>query len=556
LTLVIPCAEVNNDRIPLTNGFLCDYEKRKSVMQLYSAHEHAGHFSSEDRASSYFDFRRCADCKANSLGGEISMKSVKTASAEREVFVEEDLGYHKALKPRQIQMIAIGGAIGTGLFLGAGGRLAQAGPALVFVYALCGFFAFLVLRALGELIMHRPSSGSFVSYAREFYGEKMAFAAGWMYWLNWAMTSVADVTAVALYMNFFKNYVPWLAGIDQWVFALTALLVVLAMNMLSVKVFGELEFWFSLIKVLALAVFLVVGVYFVIFGTPIEGHVTGFSIITDNGGFFPNGILPAFVIIQGVVFAYASIELIGTAAGETEDPRKVMPRAIRAVVLRLVVFYVGSVLLFTLLLPYTAYKAGESPFVTFFGSIGVQGADVIMNLVVLTAVLSSLNAGLYSTGRILHSMAVSGSAPAALAKMNKAGVPYGGIAVTAAVTVLGVALNAVVPAAAFEIALNLSALGIICAWAVIVLCQLKLWHLSRRGELVRPDFRMFGAPYTGILTLVFLFGVLVLMAFDYPVGSWTIASLLIIIPALVIGWYLLRDRIHRLADERVAGASR
>ncbi|AVH43849.1 amino acid permease [Agrobacterium tumefaciens] len=482
------------------------------------------------------------------------MHSGKTASADREVFVEEDLGYHKALKPRQIQMIAIGGAIGTGLFLGAGGRLAQAGPALVFVYALCGFFAFLVLRALGELIMHRPSSGSFVSYAREFYGEKMAFAAGWMYWLNWAMTSVADVTAVALYMNFFKQYVPWLAGIDQWVFAMTALLVVLAMNMLSVKVFGELEFWFSLIKVLALAIFLVVGIYFVIFGTPIEGHVTGFSIITDNGGFFPNGILPAFVIIQGVVFAYASIELIGTAAGETEDPRKVMPRAIRAVVLRLVVFYVGSVLLFALLLPYTAYKAGESPFVTFFGSIGVQGADVIMNLVVLTAVLSSLNAGLYSTGRILHSMAVSGSAPAALAKMNKNGVPYGGIAVTAVVTVLGVALNAVVPASAFEIALNLSALGIICAWAVIVLCQLKLWQLSERGELVRPDFRMFGAPYTGILTLIFLFGVLVLMAFDYPVGSWTIASLLIIIPALVIGWYLLRDRIYRLADER-AGAS-
>lgn len=481
------------------------------------------------------------------------MHSGKTAPAERGVFVEEDLGYHKALKPRQIQMIAIGGAIGTGLFLGAGGRLAQAGPALVFVYALCGFFAFLVLRALGELIMHRPSSGSFVSYAREFYGEKMAFAAGWMYWLNWAMTSVADVTAVALYMNFFKQYVPWLAGIDQWVFAMTALVVVLAMNMLSVKVFGELEFWFSLIKVLALAIFLVVGIYFVIFGTPIEGHVTGFSLITDNGGFFPNGILPAFVIIQGVVFAYASIELIGTAAGETEDPRKVMPRAIRAVVLRLVVFYVGSVLLFTLLLPYTAYKAGESPFVTFFGSIGVEGADVIMNLVVLTAVLSSLNAGLYSTGRILHSMAVSGSAPAALAKMNKNGVPYGGIAVTAVVTVFGVALNAVVPSAAFEIALNLSALGIICAWAVIVLCQLKLWQLSQRGEIVRPDFRMFGAPYTGILTLIFLFGVLVLMAFDYPVGSWTIASLIVIIPALVIGWYLLRDRIYRLADER-AGA--
>ncbi|TCV71977.1 amino acid permease [Neorhizobium sp. S3-V5DH] len=485
----------------------------------------------------------------------MSTEAIKAAAVDREVFIEEDSGYHKALKPRQIQMIAIGGAIGTGLFLGAGGRLAQAGPALILVYALCGFFAFLVLRALGELIMHRPSSGSFVSYAREFYGEKTAFVTGWMYWLNWAMTSVADVTAVALYMNFFKHYVPWLGGIDQWVFALVALVIVLAMNLLSVKVFGELEFWFSLIKVLALATFLVVGIYFVVSGTPIDGHPAGFSIISDNGGLFPNGILPAFVIIQGVVFAYASIELIGTTAGETEDPRKVMPGAIRTVVFRLIVFYVGSVLLLSLLLPYTAYKAGESPFVTFFGTIGVEGADIIMNLVVLTAVLSSLNAGLYSTGRILHSMAVSGSAPAALAKMNKAGVPYGGIAVTAVVTVIGVALNAIIPAAAFEIALNLSALGIICAWGVIVLCQLKLWHLSRRGELVRLDFRMFGAPYTGILTLLFLFGVLVLMAFDYPVGTWTIASLALIAPALAIGWYLLRDRINRLAAERTLAPS-
>jgi L-asparagine permease len=477
---------------------------------------------------------------------------IKATPAEREVFTEEDRGYHKALKPRQIQMIAIGGAIGTGLFLGAGGRLAQAGPSLVFVYAVCGFFAFLVLRALGELIMHRPSSGSFVSYAREFYGEKMAFAAGWMYWLNWAMTSIADVTAVALYMNFFKHYVPWLEGIDQWMFAMTALVLVLSMNLLSVKVFGELEFWFSLVKVLSLVIFLAVGIYFVVSGTPIDGHQPGFHLIRESGGFFPNGILPALVIIQGVVFAYASIELIGTTAGETEDPRKIMPGAIRTVVFRLIVFYVGSVLLLTMLLPHTLYSGGESPFVTFFSKIGVQGADIIMNLVVLTAVLSSLNAGLYSTGRILHSMAVSGSAPAALARMNRNGVPYGGIAVTAVVTAIGVGLNAVVPAAAFEIALNLASLGIITAWGVIILCQLKLWHLARKGEISRPDFRMFGAPYTGILTLLFLFGVLVLMAADYPVGSYTIGSLIIIIPALVIGWYCLRERIYRLAAERAA----
>ena len=467
----------------------------------------------------------------------------------------EEQGYRKALKPRQIQMIAIGGAIGTGLFMGAGGRMAEAGPALVVVYAICGFFAFLILRALGELVMHRPSSGSFVSYAREFYGEKMAFAAGWMYWINWAMTSIADVTAAALYMKFFQRYVPWLQGIDQWVFALAALVLVLSMNLLSVKVFGELEFWFAFIKVAALVVFLIVGVYFVVFGTPVEGHATGFSLISDNGGFFPQGVLPAFIIIQGVVFAYASIELVGTTAGETADPQRVIPRAIRTVILRIVVFYIGSVLLLALLLPYTSYRAGESPFVTFFGSIGIQGADVVMNLVVLTAALSSLNAGLYSTGRILRSMAVAGSAPRFAARINRNGVPYGGIAITAAVTLLGVALNAVVPASAFEIVLNLAALGIVSAWVVIILCQLKLWWLAQRGRMERPAFRIPAAPWSGVLTLVFLATVVVLMAFDYPVGSWTVASLLIVVPALVIGWFGCRDRVRRIAAARESGAA-
>lgn len=462
--------------------------------------------------------------------------------AVQKIEIAEDAGYRKALKRRQIQMIAVGGAIGTGLFLGAGGRFALAGPALVFVYALCGFFAFLVMRALGELIMHRPSSGSFVSYAREFYGEKMAFTVGWMYWLNWAMTSVADVTAAALYMNFFQHYVPWLQGIPQWVFALSALLLVLGMNLLSVKVFGELEFWFSLLKVSSLVAFLAVGIYFVVSGTPIDGHTPGLSLITGNGGFFPHGILPALIIVQGVVFAYAAIEVIGTTAGESENVQAVIPGAIRSVVLRLVVFYVGSVLLLAVLLPYTAYSAGESPFVTFFGKLGYNDAAIIMNLVVLTAVLSSLNAGLYSTGRILHALAASGSAPAVLMKMNKAGVPYIGVAVTAVVTMIGVGLNAIVPSSAFEIALNVAALGIISAWGVIILCQLKLWHKARRGEMTRPAFRMMGAPYTGILTLVFLAGVLVLMAFDYPTGTWTMASLIVIVPLLAVGWHLMRHR--------------
>ncbi|MCQ2002186.1 amino acid permease [Arthrobacter zhaoxinii] len=476
--------------------------------------------------------------------------AASAANASGPTFHHEEEGYHKGLKPRQVQMIAIGGAIGTGLFMGAGGRLATAGPSLVISYAVCGFFAFMILRALGELVMHRPSSGSFVSYAREFFGEKAAFVTGWLYWLNWAMTAIVDITAVALYMNFFRKYWPPIADVPQWTWALAALILVLGLNLISVKVFGELEFWFALIKVVALVAFLIVGICFVIFGTPVDGQQVGFSLISDNGGLFPNGLLPAVVVMQGVVFAYASIELIGTAAGETEHPEKIMPKAINTVIVRIAVFYVGTLVLLSLLLPYSSYHAGESPFVTFFGSIGVDGVDAIMNLVVLTAALSSLNAGLYSTGRTMRSMSLAGSAPKFAGRMNKAGVPYGGIALTAAVALLGVVLNAVVPAQAFEIVLNVASLGIISTWGMIVLCQMELARRAKRGELSRPSFRMPGAPVTGWITLAFLLAVLILMAFDSPVGTWTIASLVVIIPALMIGWRLCRDRVLELAAAR------
>ncbi|MEG2578715.1 MAG: amino acid permease, partial [Glutamicibacter sp.] len=429
--------------------------------------------------------------------------------------------------------------------------LAEAGPGIVISYAVCGFFAFLILRALGELVMHRPSTGSFVSYAREFYGEKAAFATGWLYWLNWVMTAIVDITAVALYMGFFGKYVGWISSVPQWLWALLALAVVLAMNLISVKAFGEMEFWFALVKVVALVAFLIIGCYFVIFGTPLAGHEVGFSLLSSNGGLLPNGLLPVLVLMQGVVFSYASIELIGTAAGETENPEKVMPKAINTVIIRIAVFYVGSLVLLSLLLPYTAYSAGESPFVTFFGSIGVQGMDVVMNLVVLTAALSSLNAGLYSTGRIMRSMSLNGSAPKFAGRMNKAGVPYGGIVITAVVAVFGVVLNAVVPAKAFEIVLNFAAIGIIASWGMIVLCQMALVKSAKRGEQQRPGFRMPLAPVSGWVTLGFLALVLVMMAFDNPIGTWTIASLVVIIPLIIGGWYLCRGRINEIAKARL-----
>ncbi|WP_284753245.1 amino acid permease [Arthrobacter sp. efr-133-R2A-120] len=469
------------------------------------------------------------------------------AHASDSLIHAEDTGYHKGLKARQIQMIAIGGAIGTGLFLGSGGRLNVAGPSLVIAYAVCGFFAFLILRALGELVLHRPSSGSFVSYAREFFGEKTAYVVGWFYWINWAMATIVDTTAAALYMNFFGKYVPWIGVVPQWAWALIALVVVLSLNLVSVKVFGELEFWFALIKVAALVAFLLVGTYFVIFGTPVGGQDIGFSLITDHGGMFPNGVLSVILVMQGVLFAYAGIELVGTAAGETANPEKIMPKAINSVVYRIGLFYVGSVLLLVLLLPYTSYEKGVSPFVTFFGHIGIQGVDVIMNLVVLTAALSSLNAGLYSTGRILRSMSMAGSAPKFAQRMNRAGVPYGGIAITAGVSLLGVPLNYLVPAQAFEIVLHVASVGIIVMWASIVMCQIQLKRWADKGWLERPAFRMFGAPYTGYISLLFLVGILVIVFIDSPL---TMVVTIIACVLMVVGWFLCRKQIHEIAAAR------
>jgi L-asparagine permease len=210
----------------------------------------------------------------------------------------EDAGYHKSLRPRQIQMIAMGGAIGTGLSVhGAGGLLAKAGPALIRIYAVSGIFAYPILRALGELVFYRPSTGSFVSCAREFFGEKAAFATGWLYWLNWVVTAIVDVTAVAFYMHFFAKYWPWFADVPQWAYTLIALVVVTALNLVSVKVFREMEFWFALIKVAALVTFLGIGTWMVVFGTPAAGQQVSLELISQNGGLFPNGVIPALIVV-------------------------------------------------------------------------------------------------------------------------------------------------------------------------------------------------------------------------------------------------------------------
>ncbi|HEY4454493.1 MAG TPA: amino acid permease [Pseudonocardiaceae bacterium] len=433
-------------------------------------------------------------------------------------------------------MIAMGGAIGTGLFLGAGSRLHDAGPSLAIVYAVSGVFAILVVRAMGELVMHRPTTGSFVSYSREFYGEKAAFAAGWFYFLTWATSGIADVTAAALYVRFFAPDVP------QWIPALIALGVVLSINLLSVKLFGEIESWFAAIKVAAIAIFMIIAITVLVSRHPLAGTTTGPQLILANGGLFPHSFTAALFILQGVVFAYAGIEMVGVTAGEAAEPRKVIPSAVNAVGWRIAVFYIGSVLLLVMLLPWNDYSANESPFVTFLTKLGVPGAGGIMDIVILTAALSSVNSGLYSTGRILRSLSVNGAAPRFTGKIGRNGVPYAGVLLTAGIYVVGILLDVFVPGRAFDIALDFSALGIIGMWIMIMVANLGLQRRAKQGYVPRPAYRLPGAPFTNYLTVAFLVAVFAL-SWNDPDGRIMVIGSPGVAILMVIGWFAVRKRV-------------
>ncbi|ALC06324.1 L-asparagine permease [Corynebacterium deserti GIMN1.010] len=461
------------------------------------------------------------------------------------VHAAENAGYRKDLKTRHIQMIALGGALGTGLFLGAGGRLNAGGPGLAIVYAVCGLIGYMMLRSLGEMVVHRPTSGSFTSYSREFLGEKAAFFAGWVYFIAWVTVGIAELTAIAVYLQFW----PIFQDVPQWVLVALALSIVVGVNLLGVKLFGEAEFWFAFIKVAAILVFMGIGIFVIISGRDVAGHNPGFGTLHEDG-WFPNGVMPLIVLTQGVVFAYAGIDMIGVAAGETQNPEKEIPRAINTTVFRIIFFYVGSVLLLALLLPASEYKAGESPFVTFLNALGVPGAADIMNLVVLTAALSSVNAGLYATARVLKPLAHTGSAPKFLGVMSKHGVPMGGVWLTTALLILGVILNYVVPSQAFEIVLNFGAIAILAMWTMIVVAHLGYLKAAKEGKVTRHSYRAPLGAAGDWIVIIFLVGVVVLMAFDHPVGTYTlIAAVVVGVPGFIAGWYATRaSRAKALAN--------
>lgn len=466
-----------------------------------------------------------------------------------------DVGYRRTMSNLQIQMIAIGGAVGVGLFLGLGERLNAAGPALVLSYLVVSAVVYLLMRALGEMVMYRPTTGAFVSYAREFVGARFAHLTGWIYVTLGALAGVTEIAAIAVYVRY------WFPATPGWVSSILALCLIVGSNLMSARVFGFIETTASSIKVAAILLFLVAGLLVVLFGDVLGGATEAtVTNLWSAGGFFPHGVWPAVLVMQGVVFSYSAIEIAGISAGEAKDPRKAMPRAIRSIVVRIGAFYLGSILVLAMLLPTDRYSGQESPFVTALASLSVPYIDGIMNLVVLTAALSGVNATLYASVRMLRNLAAHGQAPAATVRITRSGVPVGGLLSIGAFYLAGVLLIFFAGAEdAFEIALNSCAACILFGWFAIFVSHLRFRRQVVAGRIAPVSFRMPGAPYTTWLCLAALGVVFVSMVFDFSSPHWyynlTAAATLIIVHNLTYEIAKRRTARHGPPDVEPVGDS-
>ena len=414
----------------------------------------------------------------------------------------------RGLKNRHIQLIDIGGAIGVGLFLGSARAIHQAGPMLLLTYAIAGVAVFFIMRALGELLLHRPVAGSFATYAEEYVSPWAGYVTGWTYWFTWVVTAMAELTAIGVYVHYAFPAVP------QWIPPLIALSVLYGTNLIAVKVFGEMEFWFALIKVFAIVALLIVGVGVLVFGFSDLGRTASLSNLWSQGGFAPNGVVGVVLTLQIACFAYTGVELIGVTAGEAQDAEHVLPKATNSITYRILLFYIGSLLVIMSLVPWNQLDPNMSPFVTVFTKLGIPGAAAIINLVVITAAASSCNSGIFSTGRMLYTLAQFGQAPEVFGRVNQRHVPAGAITLSAACMLVGVALNYLVPKEVFIYVTSVATVGAIWTWGIIVWSHRKYRQAVSLGRARPVLFRMPGAPYSHWFVLGFLLLVTVCLALD------------------------------------------
>lgn len=434
----------------------------------------------------------------------------------------------RGLKNRHIQLIALGGAIGTGLFLGIAQTIKIAGPAVLLGYALGGFIAFMIMRQLGEMVAEEPVSGSFSHFAYKYWGDFAGFLSGWNYWVLYVLVGMAELTAVGEYMKF------WFPDLPNWISALVFFFVINAINLTNVKAFGETEFWFAIIKVAAIIGMMIFGLWLLCSGH--GGEQAKVSNLWALGGFMPNGWKSVIMSLAMIMFSFGGLELVGITAAEADNPRKSIPQAVNQVIYRILIFYIGALAILLALFPWNQLAEGGSPFVMIFSALGETGTAQILNVVVLTAALSVYNSGVYCNSRMLHGLAQQGNAPKFLGKVDKRGVPVAAIALSAAFTLLCVVINYLLPGKAFGILMSLVVAALVINWGMISMAHLK-FRAAKNREGVTPVFKAFWSPLTNYVCIAFM---AILLGLLYVSGE-TIAVELVPV-WLVINWigYLIK----------------
>ncbi|WP_370294645.1 amino acid permease [Rossellomorea marisflavi] len=414
---------------------------------------------------------------------------------------------HRGLEARHIQMIALGGTIGVGLFMGSASTIQWTGPSVLLAYAIAGIFIFFIMRAMGEMLYVEPSTGSFATFGHKYIHPLAGYMTAWSNWFQWVIVGMAEIVAVGAYMQY------WFPDLPAWIPGIIAMAILGAANLISVKSFGEFEFWFALIKIITIVLMIFAGIGLIFFGLGNGGDAIGLSNLWANGGFFAGGWSGFFFALSLVVAAYQGVELIGITAGEARDPKNTLTKAIQSIIWRILIFYIGAIFVIVTVYPWNELNSIGSPFVATFAKVGITAAAGVINFVVITAAMSGCNSGIYSAGRMLYTLGVNGQAPKSFTKLSRNGVPLLGTIGVMIGLGIGVILSYIAPENLFVYVYSSSVLPGMVPWFVILISQIR-FRKMKGAELDDHPFKMPFAPVTNYLTLAFLVAVLVGMWFN------------------------------------------
>ncbi|UYA59310.1 Proline-specific permease ProY [Pectobacterium sp. F1-1] len=448
----------------------------------------------------------------------------------------------RGLSTRHIRFIALGSAIGTGLFYGSASAIQMAGPSVLLAYLIGGVVAYIIMRALGEMSVHNPQSSSFSRYAQDYLGPLAGYITGWTYCFEMLIVAIADVTAFGIYMGV------WFPAVPHWVWVLSVVLIIGAINLMNVKAFGELEFWLSFFKVATIIIMIVAGIGIIVWGIGNGGEPTGIHNLWSNGGFFSNGVMGMILSLQLVMFAYGGVEIIGITAGEAKDPHKSIPRAINSVPWRILVFYVGTLFVIMSIYPWNQVGTNGSPFVLTFQHMGITAAAGILNFVVITASLSAINSDVFGVGRMLHGMAEQGHAPKVFSRISKRGIPWVTVVVMMTALLVAVYLNYIMPGKVFLVIASLATFATVWVWIMILFSQIAFRRRLSPDEVKALAFPLRGGIATSVFGILFLFFIIGLIGY-FPDTRVSLYVGIIWILLLLVGYVWKKKRQNAVAAQ-------